>query len=410
MCREPGCRLRAREEFNRRQPLGKGAQVAVLNDEAHHVANAPRDQANRWKEFLQEDRYGFHVVLGFSGTCFVRNEYFADVIHRYSLRQAMEDRFVKAVAYVAEAETSGEEDERWQLVANRHEGIRKQLKARKLRPLTIVVTPSIAKCKRVGSELRDYLESTGLSAEDADKRVLVVYNSAPDVARLHNVDDSDSEVEWIISVSMLSEGWDVQRVFQIVPHEERAFNSKLLIAQVLGRGLRIPAGWTGGQPELTVFNHAAWAEQIRHLVAEVLETERRLTSKALEPSEFHFEIHNLSYDVQREAETRERKEPFALLKRGFVDIPSESESVDISVRFEKAGKREAETWQSTVKRRLFTPEEVAAQMFNTLEMLDMEAETDPDVEPTSYAKEYPRRSSLRSSASLSSEAAAATGR
>ena len=33
---------------------------------------------------------------------------------------------------------------------------------------------------------------------------------------------------------MLSEGWDVKNVFQIVPHEERAFNSKLLIAQVLG--------------------------------------------------------------------------------------------------------------------------------------------------------------------------------
>jgi len=50
-------------------------------------------------------------------------------------------------------------------------------------------------------------------------------------------------VEWIVSVSMLNEGWDVKRVFQIVPHEEKAFNSKLLIAQVLGRGLRVPNGW-----------------------------------------------------------------------------------------------------------------------------------------------------------------------
>jgi type III restriction enzyme len=49
-------------------------------------------------------------------------------------------------------------------------------------------------------------------------------------------------VEWIFSVSMLTEGWDVQNVFQIVPHEKRAFASKLLIAQVLGRGLRVPAG------------------------------------------------------------------------------------------------------------------------------------------------------------------------
>ena len=42
------------------------------------------------------------------------------------------------------------------------------------------------------------------------------------------VDDKDNLIEWITSVSMLSEGWDVKNVFQIVPHEERAFNSKLL--------------------------------------------------------------------------------------------------------------------------------------------------------------------------------------
>ncbi|UKI49542.1 MAG: hypothetical protein L6U99_12975 [Clostridium sp.] len=64
-----------------------------------------------------------------------------------------------------------------------------------------------------------------------------------DKIRLKTVDDKESQVEWIFSVSMLTEGWDVKRVFQIVPHEERAFNSKLLIAQVLGRGLRVPVIW-----------------------------------------------------------------------------------------------------------------------------------------------------------------------
>jgi len=41
-----------------------------------------------------------------------------------------------------------------------------------------------------------------------------------------------------------------------VPHEERAFNSKLLIAQVLGRGLRVPKEYESEQPELIVYNHA----------------------------------------------------------------------------------------------------------------------------------------------------------
>ena len=49
-------------------------------------------------------------------------------------------------------------------------------------------------------------------------------------------------VEWIVSVAMFSEGWDVKNVFQIYPHEKRAFNSKLLIAQVLGRVIPVQDG------------------------------------------------------------------------------------------------------------------------------------------------------------------------
>ena len=38
-----------------------------------------------------------------------------------------------------------------------------------------------------------------------------------------------------VLLAPLSEGWDVDNVFQIVPMEERVFNSKLLISQVLER-------------------------------------------------------------------------------------------------------------------------------------------------------------------------------
>ena len=80
-----------------------------------------------------------------------------------------------------------------------------------------------------------------IPAEDAAQKVLPVTSAKehqPNIAKLKTVDSPASKVEWIVSVSMLSEGWDVKNVFQIVPHQERAFNSKLLIAQVLGRGLR----------------------------------------------------------------------------------------------------------------------------------------------------------------------------
>jgi type III restriction enzyme len=95
---------------------------------------------------------------------------------------------------------------------------------------------------------------------------------------LRRVDDRENPIEWITSVSMLSEGWDVKNVFQIVPHEERAFNSKLLIAQVMGRDLRLPEVYWGNQPVVTVFNHDKWSGSIKHLVDEVLEIETRIYS------------------------------------------------------------------------------------------------------------------------------------
>ena len=61
---------------------GKGARVAVLNDETHHVANAGGAEAKKWKAFLRNPDYGFRMVVGVSGTCYVDDEYFADVVHR----------------------------------------------------------------------------------------------------------------------------------------------------------------------------------------------------------------------------------------------------------------------------------------------------------------------------------------
>jgi type III restriction enzyme len=262
---------------------GKGARVAVLNDEAHHVVNESGTTTKRWKEFLEDTDYGFRMVIGVSGTCYMGDEYFADVVRRYSLRQAIEEKFVKKVEYVDELPAAAETpEEKWQLIYNRHRDWKKKLKARGIRPLTIVVTQSIKGAEQVAEELQDFLkEWEGLKSEQAAAKVICVTSAAkhqPNVAKLRAVDSPASKVEWIVSVSMLSEGWDVKNVFQIVPHEERAFNSKLLIAQVLGRGLRRPDDWKGEEPVVTVFNHDSWSGRIKHLVNEILEIERRLTS------------------------------------------------------------------------------------------------------------------------------------
>ena len=369
---------------------GKGARVAVLNDEAHHVANESTAKSKKWKEFLSDSNYGFRYVVGVSGTCYVGDDYFADAIYRYSLRQAMEEKYVKKVEYVAEMPRTGDPDEKWQLIHNRHEDTRRKLKMRKLRPLTIIVTPTIAKCKDVADELEAFLvEEAGLSPDDADEQVLVVYNGAPGVLKLPYVDNAASKVEWIVAVSMLNEGWDVKRVFQIVPHEERAFNSKLLIAQVLGRGLRVPNGWTGEQPEVTVFNHDAWALRIRHLVNEILEIQKRLSSHILDDPPYHFALHNIKYDLQPTSVKRPMEREYTLFAKGFVDLATESPAEDVSIEFERAISGERYKWQTKLRHKTYTPRHVAEEMYGRLEDEDASSGEDPDPKAhTHYTKTY----------------------
>lgn len=95
---------------------GQGARVAVFNDEAHHIANESGTKVTKWKEFLLNPEYGFRYVVGVSGTCYVKDDYFADVVFRYSLRQAIEERFVKKVEYVAEMPSTDSPEEKWQLI------------------------------------------------------------------------------------------------------------------------------------------------------------------------------------------------------------------------------------------------------------------------------------------------------
>ena len=369
---------------------GKGARVAVLNDETHHVANESEAKAKKWKEFLTNPDYGFRYIIGVSGTCYLSDDYFADVVYRYSLRQAMEEKYVKKVEYVAEMPRTGGPDEKWQLIRNRHEDTRRKLKKRKLCPLTIIVTQTIAKCKDVADELKAFLiEEAGFAAEKADEQVLVVYNNAPGLLKLPYVDSVVSKVEWIVAVSMLNEGWDVKRVFQIVPHEERAFNSKLLIAQVLGRGLRIPNGWSGEQPEVTVFNHDAWASRIRHLVNEILEIEKRLSSHVLANSSYHFDLHQIDYTLEKTFVKKPMEGEYAFFdKKDYVDLSTESPAEDVSIEFEHAATGERYKWRSKLQHKTYTPREIAMVMYDRLENEQDPNAPDPRTR-TVYTDKFP---------------------
>ena len=60
----------------------------------------------KWKEFVADPEFGFRYHVGLSGTCYIGNDYFPDVVHRYSIRDAIADRWVKEVFYVTKDDSS----------------------------------------------------------------------------------------------------------------------------------------------------------------------------------------------------------------------------------------------------------------------------------------------------------------
>lgn len=373
---------------------GVGDRVLVLNDEAHHVVSGRPNDRRKWKEFLRDDDFGFRRIVGVSGTCYRGNDYFADVVSRYSLRQAIEERQVKNIEYITEGPPIRDPEEKWRFLHDRHRertaALRPLLGGR--RPLTIVVTKDIKSSEGVAGDLRDFLvKEEGISPEQADRKVLVVTSSPRherNRARLRVVDDPQSPVEWIISVSMLTEGWEVKSVFQIVPHEERAFNSKLLISQVLGRGLRIPERWSGEQPFVTVLNHDNWSGRIHQLVNEVMDIEQRVTSMVLPDSPYHFVLDHMDLTNEKQTVAAAPPTDFNLFERGFIELPFLLAEEPAQIEYERVrGGRRTETAQ--IRRKTFTAAQIAADMHGKLSALDREAAAGGDGASRDYATRYP---------------------
>lgn len=367
---------------------GKGNRTLVINDETHHVFNQTGKSFKKWKEFLVDNEFGFKYIVGLSGTCYIGDEYFTDVISRYSLREAIEQGFVKSIDYVAE-DSSNTQDEKFQKIYDNHIE-NKNTKYRLVRPLTILITKDIKACNKLTNDLIRFLtEIEGISEEDAAKKVLEVTSSPKhkeNVRKLKDVDKPDSPVEWITSVSMLTEGWDVKNVFQIVPHEERAFNSKLLIAQVLGRGLRIPEAYLGQNPVVTVFNHDSWSGRIRHLVDEVLEVEKRVYSYPVEKDQdYHFTIHNIDYAKTTEIEEYKQEKEYEFTK-GFITLIRQSPALERETEYVRATTGGSRKKKTLIRYKMFSIDEIAEQLHNRFKSIDMEtAETE---NPTNYADKY----------------------
>lgn len=365
--------------------LGKGCDTLVLNDESHHIFNKNSNNdtsIKKWKEFLLNKEYGFKYMLGFTGTAYIEDDYFPDVLYRYSLRQAIEDHIVKNIDYVKEDESRGD-NERFQKIYQNH---RDNIERYPLvKPLSILVTSDINHAKNLYSDFVDFLaKQENKKKKDVEEKVLIVTSAREhktNITKLKFVDDKTDLTEWIISVSMLTEGWDVKNVFQIVPWEDRAFNSKLLIAQVLGRGLRVPDAYVMPQPRVTVFNHKAWSSKIKRLVDEVLEIETRVQSTVIldnSRSEFHFSVKNINYTTeQTEVEKISESNSMDFTRLMTEGIAFESQSVEIEkgTTYETVFGGNSRERNYAIRNVTRTIDEVVDKLFEEFELREWEGKT-----------------------------------
>lgn len=364
---------------------GKGERTLVLNDEVHHVFNKVKGNDNdskdikKWKEFLLNEEYSFKYILGFTGTAYIENEYFLDVIYRYSLKRAIEEKWVKNIEYVQKDDSININDRFQKIYQNHADNVNKYSL---VKPLTIIITKDINAAENLYEDLVDFISRyEKITLEKAQKKVLIVTSNKKhkaNVERLKYVDNKEDSVEWIVSVSMLTEGWDVKNVFQIVPWEDRAFNSKLLISQVLGRGLRIPNEYAGLQPKVIVFNHDSWSKNIKQLVREVLEIEVRLTSKVLKEGDrakYNFELYTFKYDKKEEqVETKKETEKFdfSRLKKEGIKLEAQSITVEKSSTYESIGGAGVRDKNYEVEYESSTVDEVIDKLFTEFQIRDWE--------------------------------------
>lgn len=286
--------------------FNKGEKCLVLSDEVHHAYNTIEGSTDeqkaikKWKSFLTDTSYNFRYILGFTGTAYINNEYFNDVIYRFSLNAAIESNFVKTVFYTAKDEID-EETIKFQKIYQIHNSHKEVYQ--KIKPLTLLITRDIRLAKQFKEEFCGFISKTeGIPYDDVSNKKVLIVTSAKEhetnvKVHLPTIDQKENTFEWIISVSMLTEGWDVKNVLQIVPMQERAFDSKLLIAQVLGRGLRLPDDYKNAK--VTVYNHDSWSGRIKNLVNEILEYEVKIVSSSLSEGDranYHFTLHNFDYE------------------------------------------------------------------------------------------------------------------
>jgi len=388
-------------------------EVLVLSDEVHHAYShlafsgnvldledkegrgEERDE-RLWMKFIREEpKITRHI--GFTGTPYNQDEYFCDVIYDYSINDAINEKVIKRINPIIKTEAENGDTEltinqKFEQILITHDENKKKYSycddkgIPRLKPITIFIngkqTVAQKNTEVFTKILADYLKATrkeysALPASQlyqiASEKVICViskptdtdYQEKLDAIEEINSDKPGGKVEFIFAVNKLSEGWDVDNVYQIVPMEERVFNSKLLISQVLGRGLRLPRNVPMGQvygnyPIVTITNHEKFAEHIKELLYAVTDCETRFVSKVVKDgapdsrARHNFKVFNLDYIPDTKLE--EAKQPKQDMRDRTLILTPSSEHLHLNVTYMIDKKRFALT------RDFYTVDQVASEI------------------------------------------------
>lgn len=245
--------------------LSKLNDLVILMDEAH------RYHADKSKDAINE----LKPVLGIELTATPideRGNQFRNVVYEYSLAKALTDGLYVKNPTIAKrrdfnpAGRSIEEIEKIKLedAVSIHEDTKQELKLyaintgrRLVKPFILVVCRDTTHAKSV----YDLVSSSDFYNGAFENKVLQIDSTTRNEELIEqqfvSLENEDNEIEIVIHVNMLKEGWDVTNLYTIVPL--RAANASILVEQTIGRGLRLPFSGerTGNEKvdKLTVVAH-----------------------------------------------------------------------------------------------------------------------------------------------------------
>jgi len=210
-----------------------------------------------------------------------RAEPFKNVIYSYPLSSAMDDGFVKEPAVAtrenfdaANYTPDGLEKVKLEDGIRIHENTKVELEVYARNNEKQIVKPFmlvVAQDTTHANALQQVIESEDFFEGRYKDKVITIHSNVRGeikdevVEQLLTVEHPDNPIEIVIHVNMLKEGWDVTNLYTIVPL--RAANSRTLVEQSIGRGLRLPYGKRVGIPtvdRLTIVSHDRFQEIIDH--------------------------------------------------------------------------------------------------------------------------------------------------